>query len=265
VLSFSTQLYNTGVGYSGINTARSALSLVLGPIHGMSAGKHPLVVRLVKAVWRLKPPKPRCDSIWDANLILNLFRGWDDNVNLDLVHLTLKLLGLLALVSAQRVQTISALRLSNIRGSEVKEISVDEMIKTSKHNQKQPSLFLPSFPNDPKLCVVNAINEYIRRSDSIRKDDKLFISYCLPHKAVCSQTLSRWLKCILSKANVDVSVYKGHSFRHASTSKSSDKGVDINVIFSRAGWSQGSSVFAKFYKKEIDNRGSYASAVLDML
>ena len=47
VLDFLTELYNTGLGYSAINTARSAISFILLSTGADSFGSHPLVVRFL--------------------------------------------------------------------------------------------------------------------------------------------------------------------------------------------------------------------------
>jgi len=95
---------------------------------------------------------------------------------------------------------------------------------------------------------VATLDEYISRTADHRSFNELFLSYSSPYKPVGSQKLSRWLKMLFQASNIDISVYKGHSFRHASTSRAADRGVDMNVIFSHAGWSKSSSVFAKYYK-----------------
>ena len=50
------------------------------------------------------------------------------------------------------------------------------------------------------------------------------------------------------KAGVDVSEFKAHSFRAASTSAAANKGVPINFILQTAGWAN-ASTFAKFYER----------------
>jgi hypothetical protein len=58
---------------------------------------------------------------------------------------------------------------------------------------------------------------------------------------------------VLEMAKVDISYFKGHSFRHASTSKAFSSGVKIDSIFRSAGWSSGSTAFAKFYNRPVIN------------
>jgi len=67
---------------------------------------------------------------------------------------------------------------------------------------------------------------------------------------------------VLNLAGIDDSVYKGHSYRHASTSCAKEKGLNIDVILKQAGWSEKSKVFAKFYDKPIVNKTSFGTTVL---
>jgi len=263
VLEFLSGLFEEGLGYSAINTARSALSLILDPIEGFAVGKHPTIVRLLKGIANSRPPHARYETIWDAGVVLTLFKSWGKNSQLSLKNLTLKLVGLLALTTAQRVQTLSKIRLSNVKGSETKVILIDSRLKTTNVLKPLLTLTLSPFKQNPNLCVLNCLNEYLQRTAALRNnEDQLLISYSSPHLAICSQTISRWLKSLLEQANVDVSVYKAHSFRHASTSKASLNGVDVNVIFSKAGWAKGSTMFAKFYNRPIDNSYKFMESVL---
>ncbi|ODM90605.1 Transposon Ty3-I Gag-Pol polyprotein [Orchesella cincta] len=66
ILGFLTDLYENGSSYSSMNAARSALSVLLGKVDGVSIGEHPLVVRLLRGVGRLRPPLPRYQTTWDV-------------------------------------------------------------------------------------------------------------------------------------------------------------------------------------------------------
>jgi len=263
VLDFFTSLYKSNLGYSAINTSRSALSLLLPPIDGFTIGTHPLVKRALKAIGKMKPPRPRYTSTWDVNDVLDVFRKWSNNSDLSIKFLTLKMVGLLALVSAQRVQTLKAINVSSIRISgNVINIFISANIKTSKPGGQQPCILLTKYPHEVKLCVVNTITEYLSRTRVYRQHDQLLLSLESPYNAVTSQTISRWLKLLLKEANIDVSMYKAHSFRHASTSKVYQQGVSADIIFSVAGWTANSKTFANFYNKPIDTRSSFANNVL---
>ena len=65
-LEFLTFLYKQGLGYSAINTARSALSAVITLDSQRKFGEHPLVTRFLKGVFELKPSLPRYSGVWDV-------------------------------------------------------------------------------------------------------------------------------------------------------------------------------------------------------
>ena len=96
-----------------------------------------------------------------------------------------------------------------------------------------------------------ALKEYIRRTESIRKNEKqLFISFHKPYAAVARSTISRWLKDVLYEAGIDVGTFKAHSTRAASCSRAKKDGVPIEDILRNAGWAN-DSTFKKFYNKAI--------------
>ena len=69
-IEFIVSLYKTGLGYSAINTVRSALSSVLSLKDGVKFGEHPPVVRCMKGIFELKPALPKYTEIWDVNIVL---------------------------------------------------------------------------------------------------------------------------------------------------------------------------------------------------
>lgn len=71
VVEFLTECYHEGKGYSTINTYRSALSTTLRSMHDDrgSLGSHPLVARLLKGVFILRPSTPRYSSTWDVSKV----------------------------------------------------------------------------------------------------------------------------------------------------------------------------------------------------
>ncbi|CAD6241383.1 GSCOCG00002710001-RA-CDS [Cotesia congregata] len=92
--------------------------------------------------------------------------------------------------------------------------------------------------------------------------DSLFVSFNKPHKAVKSETISRWIRSTLVTLGVDKR-FTAHSTRHASTSKACARGVSIAEIKKVAGWSPNSRVFADFYHQPITiENNSFTKSVL---
>ena len=116
ILEFLTQLFDNNLGYSGINTAKSALSSVvsISDSNYSCVGKHPLIKRFMRGVFNLRPSMPRYTETFDAAKVLNYLRQIDIK-DISLKQITLKTTMLLALLSGQRVQTLKALSVQNVK------------------------------------------------------------------------------------------------------------------------------------------------------
>ncbi len=66
------KLFDSGLGYSALSTARSAVSsiTVRQDSHSGSIGEHHLVKRFMRAVFQLRPALPRYNVTWDSNVVL---------------------------------------------------------------------------------------------------------------------------------------------------------------------------------------------------
>ena len=58
-LEFLTEYFKTRLGYSSVNSARSALSNIIKLVCNIPFGKSPLVCRLLKRVFKIRPALPR--------------------------------------------------------------------------------------------------------------------------------------------------------------------------------------------------------------
>ena len=116
---------------------------------------------------------------------------------------------------------------------------------------------------DERLCVCTVLKLYLKVTETLRSDEKqLLISYKKPHGAVSKDTIARWLKTVMKSAGIDVSIYKAHSTRAASTSAADKKDVPIGHIIAAAGWSS-EKTFQAWYNKPVDNdKNDFAGGVL---
>lgn len=224
------------------------------------------MARFFKGIAKLRPQKPKYSSLWDPSLVLDLLKSWGVNKTLSLEKLTKKLVILLALSTAQRVQTLSKIRLSNVlKTDSLIQILISDPIKTSALNRNQPVLKLPFFMKEPLLCAASTIVEYLDRTKNLRQEeDFLILTIKKPYHPASSQTLSRWIKTVLSLSGVDTKVFTAHSTRHVATSVARGRGISVDVIKQTAGWTEKSAAFATFYNKPVINPASFASAVLDI-
>ncbi|XP_051162774.1 uncharacterized protein LOC127282526 [Leptopilina boulardi] len=262
-LNFFTTTLESVNSFSTINTYRAALSLIAGGDLGNN--KH--ISRFFKGAAVLKPKKYKYDVTWDPKPVLNKLTTWYPHEGLTLEMLTKKLVTLLALTTAQRIQTLTVIRLENINlNSEPVRIKITDPIKTSSRSKFQPSLEVPTFTEQPELCVVTTLRDYIERTTALRKGasstGNLFLTYKKPHHPATSQTLSRWIKEILEKSGVNTKIFSAYSTRHAATSAAARKGTNIETIRRAAGWSATSSMFARFYNRPLADSTTFASTIL---
>uniref|UniRef100_A0ABD2WZD2 Reverse transcriptase domain-containing protein n=1 Tax=Trichogramma kaykai TaxID=54128 RepID=A0ABD2WZD2_9HYME len=239
LLGFLTEKYKEGASHGTLNSHRSALSL----LSNNKIGDHPDITRFMKGVHKLRPARPKYAFTWDAGTVIEHLKTLDCT---SLKLITYKTVMLIALSTAQRAQTISLLKLNNIK--EVSKgliIMISDLVKTSGPGKEQPLLHLPTFPEQPNICVATTIEEYIKLTSQFRGDNQhLFISLNPPYKSVGAEAISRWLKKCLELCGINTQTFSGHSTRHAASSKADEKGIDIDTIRRTVGWSKGSQTFA---------------------
>lgn len=254
-----TEKYQKGDSFGTLNTCRAAISLLCGEHIGRSL----LISRILRGVAKMRPAKPKYDSIHSLDLIISRLESMAPLETLTLQQLTSKLAMLLALVTAHRKQTLIASRRSNIHIVENGyEIEIPSRIKTTRAGSYQPLLLLSRFTDKPNLCVASTLEIYLERTSLLLETDSLFITTRKPHKAASKDTLSRWIRAFLLECGTSLK-YAPHSVRHAATSSAQAKGVELSIIKKLASWSSTSKVFKIFYNRPIiKDRTAFAQAVL---
>ena len=70
ILLFLYDLFQSGVGYSVMNTARSSLSTFIN-IDGVPVGQHPVITRFMKGFMKvIKPALPKYNFTWDVGIVI---------------------------------------------------------------------------------------------------------------------------------------------------------------------------------------------------
>ena len=262
-IEFLVTLYKSGVGYSAMNTARSALSNLITLENGMKFGEHPLVTRYMKGIFEIRPALPKYSEIWDVTVVLNYLKTFALVTALPLKDLTLKLTMLLCLTTGQRGQTIHKMDVSGIQALPDRyRITINDKLKHTKPGKHLAPIDLLAFPEEESLCVVKTLEEYLQRTYQHRdKHSQLLLSYIQPFKPVSKETIARWVKVVLKSAGIDVAKYSAHSSRAASTSTCKAKGLTMKKIMAAAGWSN-AGTFGKFYEKPVDTESQNFGRIL---
>ena len=262
-INFLAELYQTGIGYSALNTARCALSTVCFTSGHYTFGQHPLVCRFIKGIFECRPSLPRYQETWDVTVVLDYLAKLGPPEKLSLKNLTLKVVMLMALLSGQRRQTLHTFSIDCMQISSDKCVFfINSLLKTSRPGKHLTYVEFQAYAPDVSLCVVKHVQQYLKHTDILRGDVKqFFISYSKPHKAVSPDTVSRWIKTTLVNAGIDTSKYSAHSTRSASTSAAKGNSISITTIMKSAGWSQ-ESTFTKFYQKPVEPRENFGAELL---
>ena len=156
---------------------------------GKTFGECQEASKMVKGIFKLRPTFPNYIVIYDPDIILTYMDTLPNNSSLLLEHLTKKLCTLLCLLSGQRCQTIASLDLNfSDQSSENFTFAINKVIKTAKPDKHQEPTEYFSHQQNEKLCVLNCLREYIRRTKLIRgniegQPNQLILSYGYPHKA----------------------------------------------------------------------------------
>lgn len=260
VIEFFSQQSKKVNTYSTINIYRSAISILMSN----KLGKDPDISRLFRGISNIKPTKAKYTYTWDPNKVLDHLATWGPNESLSLEKLTKKVAMLLALSTAQRVQTLFSIKTQNVRVLEDRiKIIITDRTKTSRYQKEQPILDIPVFTERIDICPATALQEYLKKTSQFRPEgeERMFITFKKPFHAATAQSISRWIKKTMEVSGIDVSTFSGHSTRHASTSAAARRGVNIESIRKAAGWSRNSTVFANFYNRPLLEEDEFAEAI----
>ena len=91
-----------------------------------------------------------------------------------------------------------------------------------------PAITYFVFVEDKALCVVDNLNEYIKRSKPWRESNhekQLLLSSVRAHNVIVYCTITGWLKKTLKQAGTNTDLLKALSSRSASSSTASVGGV----------------------------------------
>lgn len=262
VTDFLSTLFDRGLGYSTINTAKSAISNIAN-IEGKPIGEHRTIKRYMKGIFNLKPALPKNNVTWDPQILLSHIKTLSPVATLNLKNLSMKFATLLWLLSGQRGQSILLISLKNLTltNNHIK-IRFGDILKTTRPGFQQREVTIKAYAPDRRLCIVTTAKEYLERTRTIREEqEQLFIGLQKPHKAVSRETISRWVSSTMSEAGLDMSIFSPHSLRAASTSKAQKAKVPINTILETAGWTN-ENTFSKYYNKPVAECGEFGDAVL---
>ncbi|XP_053351317.1 uncharacterized protein LOC128520900 [Clarias gariepinus] len=276
ILSFLQKLLEKGLFFSTIKVYLAAISACHVGFDGVSPGAHPLAVRFLKGVRRLRPTARSSVPSWDLLLVLEALCGppFEPVESIDMKILSYKTALLLALASAKRVGDLHALSVhpscTQFAANGLKvtlqpnAAYVPKIVSTDYSSMVFDlfSFFPPPFASDEQrklhnLCPVRALRVYMDRTVDMHLCDQLFICFASPvkGKALSKQRLAHWIVEAITLAYSSKSVLlplgvKAHSTRAMATSWALFKGMSVGDICAAASWSS-PHTFVRFYRLDI--------------
>ena len=158
VIAYLTSMYDRGLQYTTIAAAKIVIARVLHIPGVTSISSHPLIIRLLKGIFHVRPPKPCYEFIWDTDLVLKFLKTLHPAV-IPLKLLTLKTVTLLTLLSGQRVSTLHQFRLSQLqRNATLVIFNIQGLLKHSRAAKRDLPITYHAFPHDVALCPVATLD-----------------------------------------------------------------------------------------------------------
>ena len=207
---------------------------------------------------------PKYVVTWDVTKILSYLASQAPNSALSLLALSRKL-AMLLLLSRQRGQAIHSIDIRNVRTESDKVlIRFGGLQKQSRPGYQVLELNLLAYPQNSALCIREVYLAYVIQTKPLRRSSALFLTTQKPHGPACRDTLSRWVKQMLSFNGVDMAIFSPHSTRGASTSAAVASKVPLATIIKIAGWAQ-ENTFRQFYHRPITRDQEFARGYWTML
>ena len=198
----------------------------------------------MQGVFNSRPPCPKYSTTWNVDVVINYLHSLGPSEHLSLKNLSLKLVVLMALTSANRSSDLHALDLNFRRYTpEGVNFVLPTLTKTGRSGPPKESFYCKF--KEVILCPVHTLQIYEQHTENLRikdsNENRLFISFQKPHKPVCSSSIARWMKTVLAYAGIDTDHFKAHSTRAAAASAAKSAGVSLRDIMSMADWSREST------------------------
>jgi hypothetical protein len=236
--------------------------------------QEPLVKDFLKGVTNRRPRVREPFPTWDLNMVLNalLEPPYEPLEKASLKNVTIKTAFLIAITSAKRGSEIHAL---DVREEWCRVRPTGAYLRTNPfflpkvrtEGNINAVISLPRLFPQPKsrieskfrpLCVVRALEHYIKATENLRKTTQLFVLHQEGQKlgsAATKTTVARWIVSTIALAyehfgRTPPKGLKAHSTRGMSTSIALKWGVDFTEIARAASWASDTS-FIKHYRINV--------------
>ncbi|CAG8582884.1 7892_t:CDS:10 [Gigaspora margarita] len=235
VIKFLSDMNNQQRAFNTLASYRTAISKVHKHIDGYPVGRHPEVAKFMIAIQKTNPPSPSLDEAIDILPSLDFIISLGSNDSMSMLDLSRKAAFLTALETLFEIIN-------------PKEVNISIAHGNNKHRTKK--VFI-NFYEDQCLCPATMVLKLLERTQEWKNttelQDHLFLTTAIPHHLASVDTISRWIKNILTKAD---STARAKDIRALSALLAQDAGADINTLLALENWSN-HTVYQRFYQRGI--------------
>jgi hypothetical protein len=248
--------------------------------------KHPAVQKFFKGAMLRFPPQRELVPPWDLPTVLDALaeHPFEPIETIPLNLLSYKTAFLVAIASAGRTCELKAFDRRPLfctisaRGVVLRVPQAFRPKVVRPENMARTMEFAPIQSDEgdldersSKVCVCRAVQEYIKRTDPVLKDNctQLFVTFQKGRQGrpAAKQTIASWIKACVHEAYKRLPEsprVKAHSTRKQSTTWAELKNISIRDICQMATWTS-PNVFIKHYKLKVHSSVSarHANAVLN--
>lgn len=248
VADFLYEQYLAGASYSHINNLRSAISSTAPKYQGVRIGQHEIITTIMSRMERERPPEPKYDEIWNLDQVVDYVQNkWPNNSVLSLQDIRSKAAVLVTIAIMGRSSDVQRIIASSL--IEHNEYLNYRMKPPKNYTRGSSRIFkLDKVNEKPSICPVRALLEYVKRTESQRKTENIFLDVNYPYKPLTSQRIAKIVLEVMKLAGINTSIYKTHSIRSATASKAIESGLSVDEVMKKGRW-KSRGVFQRFYDR----------------
>ena len=241
---------------------RSAICTTLKMVTGEDVSQSPWVHAVMQAAANLKPARPRYDSHWDLELLLEYWESQPPNTALPLSDLLDKCLSLLMAAGIMRSSDLHRIAPETIQFTR-SSVSFRLLNPKNAKGLSQP-VVINSVDSRPSVCPVRCFKAYMAALAPLRSSTeqkkKVWLGSRRPHIPILPKTIASRVLRTLDAAGVDTKLFKAHSVRLTAVSRAVEQGAALQEVMQHGRW-RSEKVFLAFYERSV-RTGAVSSAIM---
>ena len=144
-------------------------TLSLAPDGLQEAGKHPMVIKLLRRIYHSNPPCPKYAQTWDPAIVLSYLSS-STSSKMPVIQLSRKTSTLLALTSLLRCAEMAAIQAQSISFTNSGVTFILGNLRKAQRAGQLHKISIKRWPHDLVICPVATLEDYIKCTLPRRND-----------------------------------------------------------------------------------------------